>query len=700
MTHVFRLFTARRMSLFALTLAALFAFSMPALAQDAEPITPDTPLTLTLSAEAPAQVVSFEAIGGNTYEFSVTSDPAANLTFSVVDADGVSVTGGGGGSLQGRYDFQAAIEADGEYYLAITSLTSLVSGDDVDVTVTLVAPEVEPSETPAATPQATETSGVETPSADQLVTTAGLSFALSWSAAADLDLEVRDPVGGSLYWETPTVNSGGSMSANVNQGCVNVVSDNATETASWSPGGVPTGSYEILVYYQQACGGDAPISFTVQPTLDGEALPAITGSIAPEQTFTTRVVINADGTADVFTGGGVVVIDSLPYTAQELLAVAQPIALEETLGGFISNDQQYQTYAFDGLANQIVSINVFASSGSLDTYAALLDANGSLITYNDDLAVGVTDSSINAVLLPTTGTYYIVVSRYAKDVGGTEGEYTVIVTEQATNLSDAFLALPDGNLEVLLLWNTNADLQLLVRDTTGDSVYDDIPRIASGAQLAAQGNVNCTASDGSPFSYIYWPPEYTPRPGSYEVEVWFQSECNDPSPVTFNLYVTLNGREVMRATASPIFQERYLTSFTINADGTATPSDGGIIRGIETLDYLSELEGAQPVNVGEPRAGSITPTNKFDVYTYDGTANETVTIALNATSGTLDTTLYLVSPSGALVAQNDDAVPGENTNSLISDFILPEDGQYIIIVSHYGALYGGTTGTYTLTLSN
>ena len=696
MTHVFRLSTARRIGLIALIIGALLVISLPALAQGAEPIAPDTPLTFTLSAEAPTQVVLFEGVAGTSYDFTVTSDPAANLIFSAVDAQGDSVNGGGGGSA-GSYDLQAVISSDGEHYLVITSLTSLAGGQDVDVTVTLVTPEVEA--TPAATPQPDAT-GVETPDAGQLVTTAGMSFALTWSAAADLDLEVRDPIGGSLYWETPTVNSGGSMTPNANQGCVNVNTDNPTETASWSPGGVPTGSYEILVYYQQTCAGDAPVSFTVQPTLDGEALPEITGSMTPEQIFTSRIVINADGTADVFQGGDVVTLDSLPYTATELVAVAQPIALEETLGGFIGNDQQYQTYAFEGLANQIVSINVFASSGSLDTYTALLDANGSLITFNDDLAVGVTDSSISAVLLPTTGTYYVVVSRYAKDIGGTEGEYTVTVTEQATNLSDTFLALPDGNLEVLLLWNTNADLQLLVRDASGDSVYDDIPRIASGGQLAAQGNVNCRVSDGTPFSYIYWPPERQPRPGSYEVEVWFQSECNDTSPVTFNLYVTLNGREVLRASESPIFLERYLTSFTINADGTATPSDGGIIRGIETLDYLSELEAAQAANVGEPRAGSITPTNKFDVYTYNGAANETLTVALNATSGTLDTVLYVVSPSGALVAENDDAVPGENTNSLISDFILPEDGQYIIIVTHYGALYGGTTGTYTLTLAN
>jgi hypothetical protein len=44
-------------------------------------------------------------------------------------------------------------------------------------------------------------------------------------------------------------------------------------------------------------------------------------------------------------------------------------------------------------------------------------------------------------------------------------------------------------------------------------------------------------------------------------------------------------------------------------------------------------------------------------------------------------------------------VAGENTNSLIADFTLPQDGQYIIIATHYGALYGGTTGTYQLTLT-
>jgi hypothetical protein len=72
---------------------------------------------------------------------------------------------------------------------------------------------------------------------------------------------------------------------------------------------------------------------------------------------------------------------------------------------------------------------------------------------------------------------------------------------------------------------------------------------------------------------------------------------------------------------------------------------------------------------------------------------------MNNTSGTLDPTLYLIGPQGDQIAENDDAVAGENTNALISNLTLPADGQYIIIATHFGARYGGTTGTYSLTLT-
>src|SRR5690606_16919848 len=133
----------------------------------------------------------------------------------------------------------------------------------------------------------------------------------------------------------------------------------------------------------------------------------------------------------------------------------------------------------------------------------------------------------------------------AKRIGGTEGGYTLTLSTQAVSLPAEFVNLPRGSLEFRLIWNTAADMQLLVRDPSGESVFDDTPSIRSGGTLAAQGNIGCRVSEGTPFSYIYWPTNTPPRPGVYEVDVWFQSDCGDASPVTFNLYVTYNGKEVI-----------------------------------------------------------------------------------------------------------------------------------------------------------
>jgi hypothetical protein len=695
-------------------LCTVFALSIgiaaPVWAQNAETISAGETISAVLTAQSPVQIFAFEATPGVTYVASATAQTTLGYGIDILNADGRSIITTGdfsevlnaAGLNVSTATVAAAPAAEGTYYILVSTIVLAVTEGEIAYTLTLEADGIAAVTPVAPVPAEQPTLEASAPaslSPGQLLTTAGFSIALSWTGAADLDLEIRDPIGGSLYWETPTVNSGGSLSPNVNQACTNINRENPTETATWSPGGIPTGSYEVLVYFQQACEGDAPVTFTVNSLIDGQALPPISGSVTPGQVYVSRVVINADGTAEVQQQGGIVLLESIPFDAAAVRASAQPLNLGATTSGFVGNAQPFQSFSFDGLANELLSINVVATSGSLDTFVALYDEAGTVIAFNDDIGVGITNSQIDSVLLPAAGTYYVAVTRYGKTTGGTEGDFDLLVTQQTVNLSQEFLNLPEGSLEFLVLWNSAADLQLLVRDPAGDSVFDDIPRINSGGILAAQGNVNCRVSAGTPFSYIYWPQERLPRPGVYEVEVWFQQNCGDPSPVTFSLYVTFNGRQILRATESPIPNERYLTSFTINADNSVTPSDGGIIRGVETLEYRPEIATAPALLPGTATAGSITQANKFDVYRYTGVSNSRVTIALNATSGTLDTTLYLLSPSGQLIAENDDAIPGENTNSLIADFTLPEDGQYVIIVTHYGALYGGTTGTYTLTLT-
>lgn len=671
------------------------------MAQGTHVLTPGTPISGTLNSNNLVQVYTLQGSAGEVLTLTVLNQAGVPLALVLTDAAGTIIAQDYDLDITGQVTLNnVTLPASGDYLVTVFKSAGVDSF--TDATFTLAATLV--SAAPAATAEPTSESTAEvTPevtapvSSTQVLTTSGITVQLTWSTTDDLDLEVRDPVGGSLYWETPTVDSGGTISANANQGCANTAAS-STETASWSPGGVPTGSYEVLVYYQQACTGDAPVDFTISITVDGNALDPVQGSLLESQVFTAGFVVNADGSSEL-TGLSGVVSDDLPAAAASLIAEATPITVGASVSGAITNQQPYQVYSFQAQANDLVTIDSTATSGSLDTFLFLLDPSGNVVRTNDDRAIGDTNAQIVGALLPQAGNYTIVVSRYAKRIGGTEGIYTLTLTSQATQLPAEFLNLPRGTLEVRLLWDSAADLQLLVRDPAGNSVFDDVPSIRSGGTLAAQGNVGCRASEGTPFSYIYWPAETPPRPGVYEVEVWFQSECNDPNPATFTLYVTYNGREVITDTARPLLNERYLTSFTITADGQVIPSDGGIITGIDSVDYRADLENALEILPGEPRNGSITQDNKFDLFVFTAQAGETYNIAMNSTSGTLDPTLYLLDAQGNQVAVNDDAVAGENTNSLISNLTLPADGQYIIIATHFGARYGGTTGTYSLTLT-
>jgi hypothetical protein len=565
---------------------------------------------------------------------------------------------------------------------------------------------VTPQTTPGLTPTgATDgTTGFTPPGL--LLTTTGLQVSLSWNSTANMDLEIRDPVGGSLFWDTPSVPSGGTFGVNVNGACDTATAETPTEQASWAAGAVPTGSYELLVYYQELtdCPAGVPVPFTVSAVVDGRQLPPIQGTLQPNQIFVTSFVVNADGTAAPGVSG-IYSVGALTFPVTDLTVNQTPVTVGTTISSFITSAQPFQTFSFNAEANDLVTVNMNATSGSLDPQVYLLDPNGSILAFNDDQAEGNTNSAIVDQRLLTTGTYTIVATRYGQTIGGTEGDFDLTLAGPSGNLPQEVVALqlPQGVIELTLVWNTGADLQLLVRDPRGDAVFDDIPQIPSGGRLASSGNVNCQPAATAPVSYIYWPEGVVPPAGAYEVEIQYQNACNDTRLVTFNLFMEVNGQLVSQQTFQPTVDQRYVTSFVIDANGVVTAGEGGLMGTLQrpeaqSLNYQAQIPNAVPVQDGDSISSTITLDKKFDAYSFEGQAGDVITVNMTATGGTLDTTLYLIDPNGVQVAENDDA-NRDTTDSLISEFTLPEAGQYIIIASHFGAQYGVTTGTYTLTFS-
>ncbi len=703
---------------------------MGATAQTNNVLVPDVPTTGQIAQGDTAQIFTFATGAGSTATVSIASDTGFALTMILSDANGIVLgqvqkPAGAANGVPSLIENVPLANA-GTYYVTVLITPGVVtalsgqfvviltlSGGEATIPPVQTTPEVESTAevTIAPTPDLqlppTNTTNTvvdaSTFALTQVSLASGINVSLTWNTQDDLNLQVRAPNGGTLFWDSRSTDDSGVFGADVNGLCEVLTPPPATETATWQGGALSAGRYEVLVYYRQSCSTTpSPVEFTLNVDVNGTPLAPVTGSLQPPvnnnaTVYISSFVVNSDATATISTGGLYTDTRVLPLGVSEILtAPSIPLFFNTPTEGVIVGDQYYQVYTFSGEAGQLVNISMTKSVGNLDTLLLLFDNTGNIIADNDDVNSPADTNSAMSVRLPSSGTYTVFASRYGKDVGGTEGTYNLLVAEEAPERA-VNLNLPTGDIEVTLTWNTRADLQLLVRDPFGDSVYDDAESVRSGGLLTATGNRNCsTTLATTPAYHIYWP-SGTKDVGAYEVEVWYQSECGDTTPVNYSLYIVVGGELIFTEASLIRFNERYVTSFNINLDGTATPSLGGIIGGSETLPYQAELESAIVMLGGNSFTGSITPDNKFDVYAFDGLVGDVVTVTMTASSPTLDTLLFMIDPNQVEIARNDDA-NADTRNSAINRVTLAANGRYYILATHFGAIYGGTTGAYTLSL--
>jgi hypothetical protein len=553
----------------------------------------------------------------------------------------------------------------------------------------------------------------------------GIVISLAWTAAVDLNLEVRDPVGGEIFFERPNTPSGGALSADVNNDCATAFAGNPTEQVIWQPGAVPTGSYEVLIYYVNGCTVGGPQEFTLTMQVGEDEAKSIRGTINLGQVYMASLVLDPS-LAWLVINGGINAGLNISLLAPQI-AEAQPF-VGPTVTGNINRLRPAVAYTFQGTAGTEVAFTMARTSGSLDTYLILLGTDGRELARNDDASDGIRDSAI-IYILPQDGTYTIVATRFGQTIGGTEGDFrltqsvttpTVVATTPGvvttpevgvTPIAGTPIAgtttLPEGSIEVRLTWPTLADVQLLVRDPTGVSIFDDVPQNpATGGVLFADGNVGCTGVAGTaPVSYIYWPPTRTPA-GIYEIEVWYQNDCQDTTPFLFDLNVQANSQEVIATQQAISLNQRYMITFEVTADGQVSVGPGGFFdpASSSTIDYVDLIPQARTITYNNIVRGNITSDVRVELFTFQGNTGDVVRIVMTRQSGTLDAVVYLIGPDGLQVAYNDDTpnqpAQGRITDSLIEGYTLTQSGTYYIIATHYGQQFGGTTGAYALTLNN
>jgi len=124
------------------------------------------------------------------------------------------------------------------------------------------------------------------------------------------------------------------------------------------------------------------------------------------------------------------------------------------------------------------------------------------------------------------------------------------------------ITVPDdlgtGDVQVTLLWDGDADLDLYVTDPIGDTVFHGNRSVPSGGQLDRDANAGCAPSDQS-VENVFWPESGAPE-GAYTISVDHFMQCVDQGPAAFTLIIRVNGREVDRITSTIGPQDAPYTS--------------------------------------------------------------------------------------------------------------------------------------------
>jgi hypothetical protein len=274
----------------------------------------------------------------------------------------------------------------------------------------------------------------------------------------------------------------------------------------------------------------------------------------------------------------------------------------EIMTGEITNDEPQVRYTFEGVAGEIITINMSAEPGTLDSYLELLAPDGTSLLTADDYA-GSLNSQVGPYTLPESGIFTVVATRCCgTGGGGSTGAYELVLREAqvvtltvgetiTAALSDeqpsAYFSIEGGSRAVLTL--------------EAEKVEGDTPFVVEVRNPLGQ-IVNSGWQNGD--LPVLIDPLFLAEEGSYAINVSRQQN-NDPNaePTSGSVTVSLALQEVE---AQSIQIGETVTGELNNAN----PSDHYIFSG--RASDLLRLEGAQGEG-GEPFELLVFAPNGFSI---------------------------------------------------------------------------------------
>lgn len=338
----------------------------------------------------------------------------------------------------------------------------------------------------------------------------------------------------------------------------------------------------------------------------------------------------------------------------------------QTVGGTLTDSQFRQLYIFSGTAGQVISVALTATEGDLDPYLLLMNNQNQVLAVSDD--DGATNNSvITAYVLPITGDYFIIATRFGHEHGTTTGDYRLTLDDlgatTTTTIADDVIIfnVPEtgqitedtpvivyrfeglrGQVINIQLQRTSGNLDPLLDlfDATGVSIIS--------------GDDDPTSSDSLNAGIINF---LVPSDGVYYIRA------------------TRYGRET-----GDTFGSYVLTVTEID------PSELGI-----------RPSNARLISYGD----TVTATIDSDVWArffqFEGLRGDVVSVIIDREEGNiapqvslLDSELRPISISPDLAAVTSARIPGAS---------LPDDDIYYVVVQRYRGEEGTSVGTFSLQIN-
>lgn len=350
----------------------------------------------------------------------------------------------------------------------------------------------------------------------------------------------------------------------------------------------------------------------------------------------------------------------LPVSAQTPADEGTPIGYGARLSGTINDRTPRMVYYFDGARCDVLGIRAVVTSGSLDLLLNLFDADGRSVFYRDDTN-GSSSSSADAVRIPRSDRYYLVVGRFGHALGTTTGDYELSVERVGVSPASGCV--------------------LRYGDTVPNTITDLDPQLyySFRAQRGDILNIYMQRVSGTLDPYI-------------QVVNSAQRVIADNDDITGGQNAKIENLLIEETGIYVIIASRY---GQINGRST-----GGFVLSLEESRFSGLGNSSQapvPLMPGDIISDTLTDLQPQRYYTFTARRNDIITLNMKQDNSRLDPFLRLANAGLQELISDDDS--GDGKNARIERFMIPADGLYYVIAGRYeGSDAVPTIGRYLLTL--